>query len=384
MRNLYNVVLKENLIGSPFAPHKKCGLFSWIPVVGDVIDGVVDLVTGHTQTQETNATNMNIAQQNLAATKDANEKNIAMQRETNAMQYKMFQEQNAFNEDMWNKQNAYNDPKAQVQRLLAAGINPAGGATSEAGSISSATPPSLTAPQMMPETLNYQHLNEGGYMDLIPFASAFFQNQLVNKQAQSVGLDNQAKMIDNAFKTSEKVSNLLEQKARISDLLASKNLKDEERTKLIADIETIDWTLQLFKDTYADLKRSARLQNDVMESQKQNLDAQTINQKIDASWKPLLNMAGIRLSNAQSNLLLEQVRLVTPQIEDLLSSSRLKNGQAIGQVILNQLNGLDLKTKKELKGLYDSNGVSKKISQLFYMLGDLLFSQVKFGFSGKY
>ena len=32
--------------------------------------------------------------------------------------------QNQFNLDMWNRQNAYNTPAAQVQRLMAAGLNP--------------------------------------------------------------------------------------------------------------------------------------------------------------------------------------------------------------------------------------------------------------------
>lgn len=60
--------------------------------------------------------------------KQMNQQNIQMQRETNHMNYMMNQENNAFNAAqavrMFNLENEYNDPKNQMARLKAAGINP--------------------------------------------------------------------------------------------------------------------------------------------------------------------------------------------------------------------------------------------------------------------
>lgn len=88
------------------------------------------------------------------AQSDANRANIMLQRETNALNYRMFNESNQFSEYMWNKQNEYNTPAAQAERLKAAGINPAfvfgNGSVSEAGGVSSASPPTMQSPHVDP------------------------------------------------------------------------------------------------------------------------------------------------------------------------------------------------------------------------------------------
>ena len=67
---------------------------------------------------------------------------------------KMFEKQMAYNWEMWNKTNAYNSPQSMVQRLLAAGINPAlamekeGVATAAMGG--SVSPGSVSPPTIQP------------------------------------------------------------------------------------------------------------------------------------------------------------------------------------------------------------------------------------------
>ena len=124
-----------------------------------------------------NETNRWIAREtndaNLRMNSANNESNQQIARMNNDMQYKIASEANAFNRqtqqmtnefnaaeaekarqfqlDMWNetfdKQNAYNDPSAQIERLRAAGLNPAllmsgsgsGVATSSGGTAGSGT-----------------------------------------------------------------------------------------------------------------------------------------------------------------------------------------------------------------------------------------------------
>lgn len=107
----------------------------------------------------------------------ANRTNLQIARETNQNQYRMFQEQNQFNLDMWNKQNEYNLPTAQVQRLLAAGINPSAvfgnGSVSEAGALTSAPAPNLQMSQVHPFMPN---------IDTSGAVNAFLQSQMQNEQ----------------------------------------------------------------------------------------------------------------------------------------------------------------------------------------------------------
>lgn len=97
-----------------------------------------------------------------------NQQNIEMQRETNKLQYQMFKEANAFNERMalqaFQREAEYNDPRAQVARQLAAGVNPyskAGSFSGTSGNVdmaspSSASPAALTAPHAQMVGSNFE------------------------------------------------------------------------------------------------------------------------------------------------------------------------------------------------------------------------------------
>lgn len=96
---------------------------------------------------------------NRRSSEKMNAENVALQRETNAMQYDMMREQNDFNKqmaiDMFNMENEYNTPLAQVERLRAAGLNPAmmlGNGnmanTGDAMTPTGANVPTLTAPRV--------------------------------------------------------------------------------------------------------------------------------------------------------------------------------------------------------------------------------------------
>ena len=104
----------------------------------------------------------------FGAQSSANKTNLQIARETNAQNYKIFQEQMAYNTDMWNKQNEFNLPKNQVQRLLAAGINPAAvfgtGSVSEAGSLSAPQAIPMQAGHVNPAALEISYNSEHSFL----------------------------------------------------------------------------------------------------------------------------------------------------------------------------------------------------------------------------
>lgn len=78
------------------------GMFSWIPIVGDIVDGITDMVS----TSQTNDTNLRMVQ------------------ETNRAQKELAEYQWEQNIQQWKRENEYNSPEQQMQRLAAAGLNP--------------------------------------------------------------------------------------------------------------------------------------------------------------------------------------------------------------------------------------------------------------------
>lgn len=78
------------------------GMFSWIPVVGDVIDAFTDMV----------------------GTSQTNDVNLQSVRETNQAQKELAEYQWEQNIQQWKRENEYNSPEQQMQRLAAAGLNP--------------------------------------------------------------------------------------------------------------------------------------------------------------------------------------------------------------------------------------------------------------------
>ena len=54
----------------------------------------------------------------------ANESNQVIAHEANEYNRENLRLQNQWNIEQWNRENDYNSPKAQVQRLIEAGINP--------------------------------------------------------------------------------------------------------------------------------------------------------------------------------------------------------------------------------------------------------------------
>ena len=100
--------------------------------VSSIIDAGSNLISNlfnKSSTNKTNETNMRIAQMN------------------NEWSEKMMQKQMDYNTEMWNKQNEYNDPSKQVERLEAAGINPALALSNiSTGSAQGASSPSLPSP----------------------------------------------------------------------------------------------------------------------------------------------------------------------------------------------------------------------------------------------
>lgn len=355
MSKLFNCVMGEPTC-SPFAPRSKM----IAPVVaGAAIAGGASLLG--------NAIG-------ALSNKGANQTNLEIARMNNEQQYKIFREQNAFNLDMWNKNNEYNLPENQVARLRAAGINPAAvfgnGSTTPASQIQSATAPQLHTPQVRPFSPDFSGVGES--------VNAFFDNQIKNKTAQGIGLDNQAKQVNIQFQAMEHLSNLLEKKANINKILSETKKNSAEYDNLFKMNTKLDLDIKRYQDTYDELVRREKLQNDVYENQATNLLADSTLKRAQASYQNLLIQWYPEMTQAQLNVL-------QGQYADLLQSAALKakdgelrSAQAVSQYLANGIQAMDY----ERAGLkHKIKHGSGKIPQTFWysldMVGDAIFGNLR-------
>lgn len=178
-----------------------------------------------------------------AAQDSANETNLQIARETNEQQYKMFQEQLGFNREMWEKSNEYNTPYNQRQRFAEAGLNPYMmlGQT-EAGQATMQTAPSapqMHVPQVQP--VNYASGLQAAVGD-------FMDAQLKKQQIDSIGLDNQSKIIDLRYRATEKRLTLQNQ---LEDIKSKRVQRESDRQKirqLEREIKKNDIELKYYDD----------------------------------------------------------------------------------------------------------------------------------------
>ena len=166
-----------------------------IGAAGDVAAAGAQTSASIVNTNNTNKTNLEIAQQ----TNQANKEIAQMSNEYNQQ---MLERQIEQEWDMWNAQNEYNSASSQRQRLEDAGLNPYmmmdGGSAGTASGMTSPTPQPAVVPQMQGATM--QPADMSGFTGLRGVASRFVelmqaQEDIKRKQLENVNLE-----IENNYK----------------------------------------------------------------------------------------------------------------------------------------------------------------------------------------
>lgn len=197
--------------------------------------------------------------------------------------------QNQFNLDMWNRQNAYNTPAAQVQRLMAAGLNPnlAYGqlGSGEAGALTSAG-------------ANYKGVAPQMNSDFAGSVQTFMANkraeELHQKQLDNLDLQNehqelvnQGQDIDNKIKTydlndyDEFVKNRKEQREVLLNNMKKTGQQIDKTLQLMDDQHSINLVNKGLLDEQLDFERRSKddrlkaiqLQNNLTEAQTRQANA---------------------------------------------------------------------------------------------------------------
>lgn len=187
-------------------------------------------------------------------TKATNKANKEMNSENNQTQIDLWNQQKEYDYKMWQENNAYNAPSAQVERLKAAGINPA----LALSSISTGESRSSAGGQSTPQT-----------------SAATFENPAneVNMKVQNLALI--GKQLSDISKQYEETRSLqmqnnwqnVEKSAAVASILKDNKLKDEA-------VENASLANKLFRDTYYAKVTQEEEQADIAWRTRLNLTAQ--------------------------------------------------------------------------------------------------------------
>lgn len=140
---------------------------------------------------------------NIASTLLSNEANKSLMRERNQMAI-----------DQWNRENEYNLPKNQVQRLLAAGLNPALMYENGASGLVSATSPDIQAPSV-----------QSPYID--PLTLAQIQNINADTDEKRSRIEQSTNLVEQQIKNFQQT--IEESKAKVQTILKSLKSMDLEQ-----------------------------------------------------------------------------------------------------------------------------------------------------------
>lgn len=281
-------------------------------------------------------------------TKDTNKTNKEMNAVNNQTQIDLWNQQKEYDYKMWQENNAYNAPSAQVERLKAAGINPA----LALSNISTGESRSTAGGQSTPQT-----------------TAAIFENPAneVNMKVQNLALI--GKQLTDISKQYEETRSLqmqnnwqnVEKSAAVASILKDNKLKDEA-------IENASLANRFFRDTYSAKvmeqeenaniawrtglnlaaqgslielqKDSAEYYNnhiqpqelDNLKAQYGNIVANAFATVLDAQTRSALAKSQIKLNDAQIKAISENVKKTCAQTKGLEFVNRLNDATVESQI----------------------------------------------------
>lgn len=307
-------------------------------------------------------------------TKATNASNERMNEANNKLQMDLWHEQQEYDYKKWQENNAYNAPSAQVERLKAAGINPA----LALSNISSGESSSSAGGQSIPKT-----------------TAATYENPAneVNTKVQNLALI--GKQFSDISKQYEETRSLqmqnnwqnVEKSAAVASILKDNKLKDEA-------VENASLANRLFRDTYSakvqqeeenatnafkyGLNLSAQghlleLQKDSQEYSNKHLQPQQL-ENMKATYGNIVadSFAKVLGAKTMSALAHSQISLNETQKDAIVQNIKKVIAETYGQDLANQFNERSMKARID-KAIADAtNSQMNPLWQSFGFIGNLL------------
>lgn len=263
-------------------------------------------------------------------------KQLQAVRETNAANLQIAQQNNAFNERMWNLQNEYNSPFAQRSRLEQAGINPylmLDG--SNTGNAQSSVTADTSGTQVAPDVGS---TIAGGYQAIgssISSAASQIAQMVYNNDLQSA----------NVAKAQAEASNVSAQtlyQELQNEFAVAQFLSDLRLKKIQGDISQKDY--EYLRDSMSDRLDSVKFQNTVSGSQASYYnqlagltDVQRKIQQTNLKWLPREKQVSIMVAIQNARTAASQMRLNDASSRNMIVMAALNAANEAGVRLDNKL-----------------------------------------------
>lgn len=243
-----------------------------------------------------------------------------------------------FNLDMWKRSNEYNSPAAQAVRLRAAGLNPAA-LISGAGSTSpvQSSPASINGASISGASTSGgssatppygQPFQETNPLDPTIFGQGFLtmaQAFKVMKEARGLDIDNETRDAKNRAT----IENLIAEK---ENLLANKDLSNEERRKIQKEIvglqiQNMRARFQMRKDIIVE-EREREIHNNVL----REFEDKHRKAELDYATQELMNRLAVNRDSREGMLALKQLQVMSAEIDKMASEKGFIDAQALTEV----------------------------------------------------
>lgn len=248
---------------------------------------------------------------NVNAQRSANATNLQIARETNEMSQAQFDRNMDWMREQYYGNQEYNSAAAQVERLRAAGLNPA---LAMSGGNMSGVSSSVGAPS--PSQFATAH-SEPGLVDYTQFGSAvgnavnaYFQNQLLSKQVESQDINNDNARFAMQFRLEKLLAELQEVQSRAEEQRQRAGLHSKERDDLDSQIAFRRQQIRIIMSQAEDLMRQPEKQNALLDVQHDNMLADTALKRAQA----LAVESGIHLTAAQTEQILASIQQAWQQL----------------------------------------------------------------------
>lgn len=319
---------------TPFGHSEKSIASAIIAGVAAVASSVIASAANSSSVSSTNAAN-------LQAQADANATNKEIARETNEMSQAQFNSNMQWSREQFYKQREYaledreyNSIQNQVQRAVAAGINPAavignGSAaysTTPVGSVGTPSQSNFQAAHMDAGHLDPVHYDFSGISEGVGHAIDAYQNsRLIDAQVENYRYDSQIKRADAATRLSENIARIRKIYSENQSLLASSNLSDATRMKIEADQRKIEQEMEYFEEVKDDLVRGVRLGNTRVEREMKHMDFEEMMEQYRVDIQRDLADSQISLNSANSALAIANEGKVAAERESIEYNNEVKS-----------------------------------------------------------
>uniref|UniRef100_A0AAU8B471 DNA pilot protein n=1 Tax=Dulem virus 227 TaxID=3145704 RepID=A0AAU8B471_9VIRU len=251
---------------------------------------------------------------NYKSNRDTNKLNFELNERNNALARELANQKYDKDLEQWNRQNAYNTPAAQVERLRAAGLNPAlsqisSGIVSSSPEMAQVTPTAATANPMSP-------------VDMSGFDSMFNLPQTI-ANLKSVQADVEGKSIDNMTRHLKNLAGLDKLRSE-SNSVNLKNKYQSMQNSVFDSLYNMDMRL---KESELDMRKS-QLQFNITQNalKTKELDAFDYANRITIAN----SIADLSQKIANTSLTKQQIRYLVTQdagLREAIKGTKLDNRQ---------------------------------------------------------